>query len=74
MENFTNKSNLGNKEMSRKLQDMRDEQDKIIEQAKELQIRYEQLDEDIDLLNMMIMYQSNKDAREKENRKKFNFK
>ena len=57
-----------------KLANMRKEQDKIIDEVKKLKNKYEQLDEDIDLLEMMAMYQSNKNDREKEKNKMFNFK
>ena len=60
--------------MMLKLEQMRKEQDEIIVKVKKLQLNYEQLEEDIDLLNTMVMYQSNKDAREKRQKQTFNFK
>jgi len=74
MEPFTNKTNISINQMVLKLEQMRKEQDEIIVKAKELQNRYEQLDEDIDLLETMAMYKSNKDARKTEQRKTFNFR
>jgi len=74
MESFTNNSRLTIEHMMLKLANMRKEQDKIIDEVKKLKNKYEQLDEDIDLLEMMAMYQSNKNDREKEKNKMFNFK
>jgi len=73
MESFTNNNRLTLTQMMLKLEQMREEQDNIIEKTKILKLRYEQLEEDIDMLNTMVMYQSNKDAREKQQRKVFNF-
>jgi predicted nuclease with TOPRIM domain len=50
-------------QMMKKLEEMQDEQAYIITATKELQSRYEQLNDDIEMLEVMIMYKSNQEAR-----------
>jgi predicted nuclease with TOPRIM domain len=50
-------------QMMKKLEEMQDEQAYIITATKELQSRYEQLNVDIEMLEVMIMYKSNQEAR-----------
>jgi len=50
--------------MIQKLDDMYGKQEEILDAVKKLQLEYVQLEEDIDLLQVMIMHQSNKKHRE----------
>jgi len=47
-------------DMLKKLDEMYQEQENIVKQVKGLKLKYLQLTEDIELLQNMIMYQSNK--------------
>ena len=57
------KRNITIPEMMQKLDDMYKQQDEIIIKGKKLHEEYNQLEEDIDLLQTMIMHQSNRVAR-----------
>lgn len=50
-------------DMLKKLDEMYQRQEDIIKEGKKLQLEYKQNQEDIDLLQTMIMHQSNKQNR-----------
>ena len=58
------KKEIGIPEMLAKLDEMHKRQDIIIVESKKLYAEYNQLNEDIEMLEMMIMHRSNRNARE----------
>lgn len=57
-------------QLLQKLNELYDQEEQIIQQVKNLKLKYEQLQEDKELLQYFIMYKSNKNARIKKGAKK----
>ena len=64
MESKHNKPRMTIPMMMQKLDDMYGRQEEILDAVKKLQLEYVQIGEDADLLQVMIMHQSNKKRRE----------
>jgi len=59
----SSKHNIGVPELLQKLDELYDKEEKLIKEIRKLSKIYEQLQEDKELLQMMIMHQSNKASR-----------
>lgn len=57
---------LGVPEMLKKLDNMYEREEQILKQIKSLEFEYKQLQDDKEMLQTMIMFQSNKESRKRQ--------